>query len=77
MRSRENKWHKATGAGQGYRYPHDEDGYAPGQQYLPDEIKGLRLYEPSDRGYEETVTNRMYWREEADEEWRSHRRKGI
>jgi len=52
QQSRENWWHKITGAGEGYRYPHDEDGYCPGQTYLPDELVGTRLYEPTDHGHE-------------------------
>ena len=29
------------------------------QQYLPDELQGTRYYEPSDRGYERQVTERL------------------
>ena len=29
------------------------------QQYLPDELVGTRYYEPSDRGFERQVTDRL------------------
>jgi putative ATPase len=36
---------RMTGAGRGYRYPHDHGGWVA-QQYLPDDIRDRRLYEP-------------------------------
>ena len=36
---------RMTGAGKGYRYPHDDGGYVE-QQYLPDELKDKRYFEP-------------------------------
>jgi putative ATPase len=54
---------RKLGYGHGYRYPHDdEEGYVS-ECYLPDELKKLRFYEPTHRGYEKTVTERLkYWR---------------
>ncbi|MFH1156854.1 MAG: replication-associated recombination protein A [Pseudomonadota bacterium] len=50
---------KDLGYGQGYKYAHDyKEGYAP-QDYLPDEIRGERFYQPTDRGYERTVKQRL------------------
>lgn len=43
------------GRGIGYRYPHDYPGHYVDQQYLPDEVKDQRFYEPTDNGYEETI----------------------
>lgn len=43
---------RATGAGEGYRYPHDEPGGHADQQYLPDALVGRIYYRPTDRGYE-------------------------
>jgi putative ATPase len=41
------------GYGVGYNYPHDyEGGEVPGETYLPAELDGTRLYEPTDRGEE-------------------------
>jgi putative ATPase len=36
---------RATGAGKGYRYPHDHGGWVA-QQYLPDGLADRRYYEP-------------------------------
>ncbi|MBR1599303.1 MAG: replication-associated recombination protein A [Lachnospiraceae bacterium] len=43
----------------GYLYPHDFPGHFVKQQYLPDEIKDERFYEPSDEGYEAKVKERL------------------
>ncbi|MEU4363031.1 replication-associated recombination protein A [Promicromonospora sp. NPDC023987] len=50
---------KDMGHGDGYRYAHDwPNGVAP-QQYLPDVLAGSRYYDPSDRGYERQVSERL------------------
>jgi putative ATPase len=47
------------GHGDGYRYAHDwPHGVAP-QQHLPDVLAGSRYYDPSDRGYERQVSERL------------------
>lgn len=43
------------GRGLGYRYAHDYPGHYVDQQYLPDEIKDARFYEPGDLGYEKQI----------------------
>ena len=50
---------KGLGHGQGYVYPHDVEHAVAPQQYLPDELVGRRYYEPTDRGYERQVTERL------------------
>ena len=48
------------GYGAGYRYAHDFDGgVVPGETYLPDELEGTVLYEPSDRGAEAAIRERL------------------
>lgn len=47
------------GHGKGYVYAHDEPHAVAAQQYLPDELVGTRYYEPSDRGYERQVSERL------------------
>jgi putative ATPase len=50
---------KRLGHGKGYVYPHDtEIGIAP-QQYLPDELRGRRYYEPTTHGQERDVAARL------------------
>jgi putative ATPase len=53
---------KSEGYGEGYRYPHAEtDAHAAGVTYLPDELAGRRFYEPTTRGYEKTIGERLEW----------------
>ena len=47
------------GHGAGYVYAHDEPHGVAAQQYLPDELVGSRYYEPTDRGYERQVADRL------------------
>jgi putative ATPase len=48
------------GYGTGYRYAHDEPGgVAQGETYLPEPLEGSRFYEPTDRGYERTIAERL------------------
>jgi putative ATPase len=49
------------GYGKGYRYDHDEDGFAAGQQYLPEALRGARWYHPTEHGYEKTLGERLEW----------------
>jgi len=51
------------GHGQGYEYPHDHpDGFVA-QEYRPGGVAGNRYYEPSDRGHEAVVAERLRrWR---------------
>jgi putative ATPase len=50
---------KGLGYGTDYRYPHDYQGGVVDQQCLPDELAGARFYEPSDRGAEAAIAERM------------------
>jgi putative ATPase len=47
------------GRGEGYRYPHDEPGGVGEQPLLPEELRGRRFYEPTDRGFEEALAKRL------------------
>lgn len=47
------------GHGVGYKYAHDYPNHYVDQQYLPDEIKGTRFYEPSDNGHEKEIKEWM------------------
>ncbi len=46
---------RKLGHGTGYKYAHDYPGHYVKQQYLPDEIKDARFYEPGVLGYEKTM----------------------
>ena len=47
------------GHGTGYKYAHDYPDHYVDQQYLPDEIKDARFYEPGDLGYEKQIKERL------------------
>ena len=48
------------GYGAGYKYAHDFDGgVALGETYLPDAIAGEVLYEPTERGEESRIKQRL------------------
>ncbi|MET1053410.1 MAG: replication-associated recombination protein A [Mycetocola sp.] len=50
---------KRLGHGKGYRYPHDADLGVVEQQYLPDELRGVRYYKPTQHGNERDVSSRL------------------
>ncbi len=53
IRNAPTKLMKELGAGQGYRYAHDEpDAYAAGEKYFPDELEPRQYYRPVARGLE-------------------------
>ncbi len=47
--------HDELGHGVGYQYAHDFPNHYVEQQYLPDEVAGMRFYEPSENGYENVI----------------------
>ena len=50
---------KRLGHGKGYVYPHDSEVGVSPQQYLPDELRGRRYYEPTNHGQERDVQARL------------------
>ena len=51
---------KGEGYGEGYKYAHSFEGaVVPGETYLPEELEGSVLYEPSDRGEEVRIKERL------------------
>ena len=55
LRDSHYKGAQKLGRGIGYKYAHDYPGHYVDQQYLPDEIKNARFYEPGGLGYEKTI----------------------
>src|SRR5579885_2066100 len=54
---------QGLGYGAGYRYPHDHEDAAADQTYLPEALLGRRYYEPTDRGEERAIGERLAaWR---------------
>ncbi len=64
LRNPETALMRALGYGRGYQYPHNFPGAIVKQDYLPEKLKGRIFYEPSDRGFEKILGERLKaWRE--------------
>ena len=51
---------KDEGYGEGYRYAHDEPGaFAAGAQYFPEGVAAEQFYEPTDRGLEGAIKEKL------------------
>ena len=60
---------KDLGYGEGYQYAHDHEDALVFQEHLPDELQGKRFYNPTDRGYEKMIGERLaWWRKRVQEE---------
>ena len=60
LRNAPTKLMKELGYHKGYRYAHDEEGaFAAGEVYLPPEIADMHWYEPTDRGLELKIKEKM------------------
>ncbi len=58
---------RELGYGHGYRYAHDEpEGYAAGAEYFPAELAGTRYYQPTERGLERQIGERLRRLRELD-----------
>tara|TARA_B110000090_G_scaffold82462_1_gene93829 strand:- start:6155 stop:7510 length:1356 start_codon:yes stop_codon:yes gene_type:complete len=54
--------------GKDYRYAHNEKGgYAAGENYLPDELKGKQYYYPTDRGLEKKISEKLDYLRSLDD----------
>jgi putative ATPase len=62
---------KSVGYGKGYAYDHDaEEGFS-GQDYWPEDMEAQSFYEPTDRGVEARIKERIdYWNERRQELWK-------
>ncbi|RYZ65548.1 MAG: replication-associated recombination protein A, partial [Proteobacteria bacterium] len=61
LRSAKTAAMKGLGYGKGYKYSHEgEKGYQP-QRFLPEELGEIKLYEPSDRGFEKNIRQYLEW----------------
>ena len=51
---------KDEGYGADYRYAHDEpEAFAAGVQYFPDDVTPLQFYEPTERGLEGAIKDKL------------------
>ncbi len=55
--------------GKDYRYAHNEEGaYAAGEQYLPDGLEEMKFYEPTNRGLEGKISEKLAHLAELDKQ---------
>ena len=60
LRNAPTRLMKDLGYGTGYRYAHDEaEGFAAGERYFPDGLTPPHFYEPTDRGVEARIRERL------------------
>jgi putative ATPase len=60
LRNAPTKLMKELGYGKTYRYAHDEpEAYAAGESYLPDDMQPVRFYEPTPRGLEGKIGEKL------------------
>lgn len=67
IRNAPTKLMKNLGMGKDYRYAHDEEeGYAAGESYFPDGMKRPDWYQPTDRGLEAKIREKLAHLRELD-----------
>jgi putative ATPase len=70
IRNAPTKLMDQLGYGEGYQYAHDYPDAVVDQQHLPDQIKGLKFYEPVERGKEKEFKERLEWMDKSRKEGR-------
>ena len=68
LRNAPTKLMKELGYGRTYRYAHDEpDAYAAGERYFPDDLPEQRWYQPTPRGLEGKIADKLAYLRALDE----------
>lgn len=74
LRNAPTKLMKALDYGKEYRYAHNEpEAYAAGESYLPDEMEPIRFYEPTPRGLEGKISEKLAHLRELDKKAKKNR----
>jgi putative ATPase len=67
LRNAPTRLMKQLGYGREYRYAHDEpEAYAAGEHYFPDDMPDQTFYEPTPRGMESKIAERLAYLRELD-----------
>ena len=67
LRNAPTKLMKELGYGHAYRYAHDEpEAYAAGEEYFPEDMPDVSFYEPTPRGLEAKIAERLTHLRELD-----------
>jgi putative ATPase len=69
LRNAPTKLMKSLDYGKAYRYAHDEpDAYAVGERYLPDDMPEVGFYQPTERGLEAKIKEKLAYLKGLDEQ---------
>ncbi len=69
LRNAPTKLMKELGYGRAYRYAHDEpEAYAAGERYFPDDMQEQNFYQPTPRGLEGKIADKLMYLRKLDEE---------
>ena len=72
LRNAPTKLMKELGYGKLYRYAHDEpDAYAAGETYLPEGIREQSWYQPSPRGLEGKIAEKLAYLRQLDSDYKT------
>lgn len=74
LRNAPTRLMKGMGYGKGYEYAHDLADGRSEQEHLPANLAGQIYYEPTTRGFEALISERLAWREERRAEAQGNRR---
>ncbi len=67
LRNAPTKLMKELGYGHAYRYAHDEpEAYAAGENYFPEDMPPVRFYEPTPRGLEGKIAEKLAYLRQCD-----------
>jgi putative ATPase len=67
LRNAPTKLMKNLDYGKNYRYAHNEEGaYAAGEQYLPEGLEEVQFYQPTNRGLEGKISEKLAYLAELD-----------
>ena len=74
LRNAPTRLMKELGYGHAYRYAHDEpEAYAAGEHYLPDDLRRQDWYQPTPRGLEGKIGDKLRHLRDLDDAWhRAH-----
>ncbi|MCE3273883.1 MAG: recombination factor protein RarA [Ramlibacter sp.] len=71
LRNAPTKLMKQMGYGKAYRYAHDEPhAYAAGEDYFPEGMPAQQWYEPTDRGLEQKIAEKLAFLRQLDDEFK-------
>ena len=77
LRNAPTRLMKELDHGKSYRYAHDEPhAYAAGESYLPPELATRRYYQPSDRGLEKKIAEKLAFLRQLDRHARNEQEGG-